>query len=155
MSTAEIQDAVRDAISEQLPRIRRIEHDRLAYTSDLAERWSVSTRTVRRCMKRHDVEPVRESGGGTGAMWDVDEALEAWKKQSGISSGSTLPKGERFKILRRDDYQCQLCGRTAEEDGVKLHVDHKVPKAKGGTNDPDNLWVLCKDCNLGKGTKSL
>jgi len=40
MSTAEIQDAVRDALSEQLPRIRRIEHDRLAYTADLTERCS-------------------------------------------------------------------------------------------------------------------
>jgi hypothetical protein len=68
---------------------------------------------------------------------------------------SQLSPGDRFDILKEYDYQCQICGRTAHEDGVKLHVDHKLPKARGGTNDPENLWVLCKDCNLGKGAKSL
>ena len=55
----------------------------------------------------------------------------------------------RFAIFRRDGYRCQLCG--ASHDGkTKLHVDHKVPLAKGGSNEDDNLWTLCEDCNLGK-----
>ncbi len=55
----------------------------------------------------------------------------------------------RFAIMQRDGFRCQLCGRTAQ-DGVKLEVDHKHPRAKGGTNDPSNLWTLCFDCNRGK-----
>ena len=55
----------------------------------------------------------------------------------------------RFAIFRRDGFRCQLCG--ASHDGnTKLHVDHKVPLAKGGSNEDDNLWTLCEDCNLGK-----
>lgn len=55
----------------------------------------------------------------------------------------------RFSILKRDDYRCQMCGVTAK-DGAKLEVDHIVPVAKDGSNDADNLQVLCRDCNAGK-----
>ena len=55
----------------------------------------------------------------------------------------------RFAIFRRDNYRCQICGRTAK-DGVRLEIDHKVPRAKGGSNHPSNLWTLCFDCNRGK-----
>ena len=54
----------------------------------------------------------------------------------------------RAWVLR--DKRCAQCGRTPAEDGVKLHVDHKIPQAWGGTNDPENLQALCSDCNEGK-----
>lgn len=58
---------------------------------------------------------------------------------------------KRFKILKRDDYRCQLCGRSPKNgDEVELHIDHKVPFSKGGGNDLDNLWVLCRECNISK-----
>jgi rubredoxin len=55
----------------------------------------------------------------------------------------------RFEILKRDDYRCQMCGVTAK-DGATLEIDHIHPVSKGGTNQPDNLQVLCRDCNAGK-----
>lgn len=54
-----------------------------------------------------------------------------------------------YKIRHRDFHTCQSCGKTPK-DGVKLHVDHKVPVEWGGTNDEENLWTLCDDCNHGK-----
>ena len=44
--------------------------------------------------------------------------------------------------------------RAADDDGVrpvKLHVDHILPCAEGGTADPWNLQVLCVVCNVAKG----
>jgi RHS repeat-associated protein len=35
--------------------------------------------------------------------------------------------------------------------GNETNVDHKIPKSRGGTNDPSNADVLCRDCNLLKG----
>ena len=35
----------------------------------------------------------------------------------------------------------------------ETQVDHKMPKAKGGAGDVDNAQVLCRDCNLKKGSK--
>lgn len=60
---------------------------------------------------------------------------------------------KRFAILKRDGFKCRLCGRAAPD--VKLHVDHKTPKARGGSDDDTNLWTLCEDCNLGKATTEL
>ena len=55
----------------------------------------------------------------------------------------------RFEILKRDGYRCQMCGVTAK-DGATLEIDHITPVSKGGSNDADNLQVLCRDCNAGK-----
>jgi hypothetical protein len=60
----------------------------------------------------------------------------------------------RFEVMRRDNYRCCLCGKSAE-DGTRLEIDHKVPVAKGGETTTENLWVLCFDCNRGKGTNDL
>jgi hypothetical protein len=60
-----------------------------------------------------------------------------------------IPPKLKYEIRKRDGFMCVSCGRTAK-DGVKLHIDHKVPIALGGTNDPDNLQTLCQECNLGK-----
>ena len=55
----------------------------------------------------------------------------------------------RYQILLRDEFRCQICGRS-QEDGVILHIDHIKPISKGGKTIPSNLRVLCSDCNLGK-----
>jgi hypothetical protein len=62
----------------------------------------------------------------------------------------------RFAILQRDNYRCRLCGTAAHDhENVRLEVDHITAHVHGGTDDPSNLWVLCFDCNRGKGTHNL
>jgi len=56
-------------------------------------------------------------------------------------------------ILKRDHYRCQLCG--TDNPRVTLEIDHKVPVARQGTNNPLNLWVLCRPCNQAKGTQEI
>jgi 5-methylcytosine-specific restriction endonuclease McrA len=63
-------------------------------------------------------------------------------------------KSQRFAIFKRDHYRCQICGSYASDD-LTLEVDHKIPVAKGGTNEPENLWTLCFDCNRGKSDSDL
>jgi 5-methylcytosine-specific restriction endonuclease McrA len=36
-----------------------------------------------------------------------------------------------------------------------LEIDHRIPRAKGGSDDPSNLWTLCFDCNRGKSDSDL
>lgn len=55
----------------------------------------------------------------------------------------------RFKVLMRDNFTCQYCGRTPK-DGAKLHIDHIHPKSKGGLWMIDNLTTACFECNEGK-----
>ena len=63
-----------------------------------------------------------------------------------------ISKKTRFDVFKRDGFRCRVCGKGAK-DGVTLEIDHINPISKGGTNDTDNLWVLCFDCNRGKGDK--
>lgn len=56
----------------------------------------------------------------------------------------------RYEILRRDNYTCRFCRATDQP----LTIDHLVPVALGGTDDPSNLVAACKDCNAGKSSSS-
>ncbi len=53
------------------------------------------------------------------------------------------------KILKRDGYKCVICGRSAME-GYELHVDHILPKDKGGKATLENGQTLCSICNFRK-----
>ena len=54
----------------------------------------------------------------------------------------------RFEILRRDGHTCRYCGASAPD--AKLTVDHVLPVALGGSDEPENLTTACTDCNAGK-----
>lgn len=59
-----------------------------------------------------------------------------------------VSKRLRYEVLRRDNHACKYCGATAPE--VKLTVDHVVPEALGGRDEPANLVTACEPCNSGK-----
>ena len=46
--------------------------------------------------------------------------------------------------------RCQMCGKTIERHGITLVVDHKIPRDWGGSNEEENLWAICEECNAGK-----
>ena len=57
----------------------------------------------------------------------------------------------RYKILKRDNFKCCICGRNpANDPTIELHIDHIIPYSKGGETIESNLRTLCSDCNLGK-----
>jgi len=72
----------------------------------------------------------------------------------GEAKKSNLSPSTRFDVFQRDNFTCQLCGKTREE-GAKLEADHKIPVSKGGSNRMGNLWTLCRECNAGKTDKIL
>lgn len=84
------------------------------------------------------------------AFAELDKMEEA--KQAKQYQRSMMTDSLRYDILKRDGFKCVLCGCSAE-DGVKLHVDHIVPIAKGGLTVASNLRTLCERCNLGKSDK--
>ena len=59
-----------------------------------------------------------------------------------------VSKRLRYEILRRDNHTCRYCGASAPD--VALAVDHVIPVALGGSDDPTNLVAACRDCNAGK-----
>lgn len=74
----------------------------------------------------------------------MQRGLATW---SGLLELDPVPESTRYHVLKRDR-RCQLCG--AGPDEAVLQIDHIVPRSRGGTNDLDNLQVLCATCNRGK-----
>ena len=55
----------------------------------------------------------------------------------------------RRAVFARDGYACQYCG----VEGVRLTVDHVLPRARGGPSSWDNAVTACAPCNLRKGDR--
>lgn len=46
---------------------------------------------------------------------------------------------------------CYLTGRKIDlEDGRSYHLDHIIPRSKGGDNSIDNCGLACKSANQAK-----
>jgi hypothetical protein len=114
--------------------------------------------------------PIRPRGRSQGGSWIIlssDEQKRLWLEDAGPTdeelaaasdarvTGRSPPISAslRFVVLRRDRFSCTYCGRRPPE--VVLHVDHVVPRSKGGRNDLPNLRTSCLQCNLGKGARLL
>lgn len=96
----------------------------------------------RRLRKLDDVFDVARAGGGEQTRYKLVAVLANPKVTE------TISKEDRAWALRHQ--RCAQCGRTPNEHGVRLHVDHKIPREWGGTNDRENLQALCSECNEGK-----
>ena len=75
---------------------------------------------------------------------------------SRVSRPSSIPKWLGRAIYFRDQGRCQCCGKDVS--GLlhldnKIHYDHVLPLARGGTNDPTNFQLLCDACNLTKSAR--
>lgn len=57
-----------------------------------------------------------------------DRMRKVWRKQS--------------QSLSIDGFLCSLVYCT-----TNLEVDHIIPLCEGGSNEYDNLWLLCRDCH--------
>jgi len=70
-----------------------------------------------------------------------------------VDGKKIVKAGMRWQVMERDDFKCVACGVSAK-DGAILHVDHIIPRSKGGKDDMDNYQTLCHQCNIGKSNKS-
>ena len=64
----------------------------------------------------------------------------------------------RTVISERQNHRCCYCGiRTTEIQGFRCSatVEHIVPKARGGADNPENYALACYKCNNDRGDKPL
>lgn len=51
--------------------------------------------------------------------------------------------------------QSFICAACFVDIRSKYHIDHMIPLARGGTNWPHNIQLLCQPCNQSKGPKTM
>lgn len=76
--------------------------------------------------------------------------------KSAQAQRSLMTNRLRNIIKIRDNYTCQMCAASTEEQSLLLlEVDHIIPVSKGGLSTPENLQTLCWKCNRTKSDKIL
>lgn len=96
-------------------------------------------------------KPIPEHRSKRARYCSDNCSVEATKRNDRIRSfvDKTPYLKMRFRILARDGFVCQYCGRGVK-DKIKLEIDHIKSFNKGGTTTIDNLITACSDCNNGK-----
>lgn len=65
------------------------------------------------------------------------------------SFGGSFTSDDIEAIRKAQGNRCYICHKKL----TKFHVDHFIPVALGGTNDPGNLRLACPHCNQSKNAK--
>ena len=71
-----------------------------------------------------------------------------------------LSAEQRRTVHRKTNGKCHICGSRRAFNAYGLsdveggwHLDHSQPRAKGGTDHLNNLFVACAGCNCSKGKR--
>ena len=139
-------DQVEQLLTKTVEEIRSLEANSGSYPAFVAIRWNFAE------IRDNKLHPT-----SNWAKWQPPG-----QKRTPFNNGNqtTIPKpgrrsisnSKRYDVLRRDKFQCVLCGASGSE--AKLEVDHIIPVSQGGTDDIHNLRCLCFRCNRGKHAKT-
>lgn len=136
----------------------RTRHRERSYEWLLMMMGAYYTMTDERRLELQAWEDIYVDGSGRYGTSDWPGWIEMGLPERPVYDGPESPAEKRtnvsqnlrFTVYRRDGFRCVACGSEDEPT-----LDHRTPVAKGGTNDPENLQVLCRPCNTSKGTKTM
>jgi len=94
----------------------------------------------------------KPSGKAAARPQPVERPPTEWRARERAKLTAAL----RFLIMRRDGFRCRLCGSSQADDNlIRLEVDHIVAVKDWGRTEESNLWTLCRNCNKGKSSRAL
>lgn len=109
------------------------------------------SREYKREAYRADPEKMRRIAREYGARNPAPRRINAKnQKAKRRSAEGTFSRGDVDRIFDAQKRKCAVCKVSI---GKIYHVDHIVPIAKGGTNWPRNIQLLCPSCNMAKSAK--
>ena len=79
-----------------------------------------------------------------------DSVIRARRRARIREAGGVHTDKDICEIRKSQD---DKCGHCLTELSGRGHVDHIFPLARGGSNWPHNLQLLCAPCNMSKGSK--
>ena len=106
-------------------------------------------RTVERAMEHKRKHPGKTSGYYYIGTEDNVHTKSAAQVENTFKRKHFSPS-DRLQIYRKTRGHCYMCGEFIDYD--KFEIEHRIPLAKGGTNDMNNLFCSCHTCNNLKGS---
>jgi 5-methylcytosine-specific restriction endonuclease McrA len=74
----------------------------------------------------------------------MEQDLKPQRKRTTVPRNSrSIPKSVKFHAHQKANGKCESCGSVHQ-----LEYDHRKPFSLGGTNDSNNIRLLCRNCNL-------
>lgn len=98
---------------------------------------------------RADVEKSCTIFGHMCPVFFVNEPFTETKERRRI--GRHIRRSVMLRVVRRDNNQCQTCGKVLK--GYEIEFDHIIPVSKGGSSEEHNVRVACLECNRSKGDR--
>jgi hypothetical protein len=70
-------------------------------------------------------------------------------------NGGTFTFKELNELFEQQEGFCYYCGELLYASfDREIHIEHKIPISRGGSNDITNIVLSCAKCNLSKGAKT-
>ena len=81
-----------------------------------------------------------------------EKGRHAWHKRNArkLCAGGTFTDHDVKRQGECQRWRCWWCGKPCANE---YHIDHLVPLARGGHNNPSNIVISCPHCNLSKSDK--
>ena len=126
--------------------------DRIGYDTDVLE-FNYNEKVVNEYEKEQQIEKYKEEIRAA----ELKKALKQVARQRLMEEGILFDEEHKRPYIPQDVVglvymryggKCCECGTTKN-----LQLDHIIPFAKGGSSEPENLQLLCKECNQKKGDR--
>lgn len=82
--------------------------------------------------------------------FNPDDAVTFDKKLASLVKAELRLTKTKQNLIGKQQGLCLICGQHLDFDLEKLEVDHIIPKAKGGSEDPKNLRLIHRECHKQK-----
>ncbi len=69
-------------------------------------------------------------------------------------SASYIPENVKTRVREAAKHRCGYCQSLQKYVLGVLEIEHIIPKASGGDDNEENLWLSCRLCNSYKGIQT-
>ena len=113
------------------------------YLTETGKRFEDPDRAIRTLYQKGEIIKIRDG------LYKYDPSYSGKDK-----TFHDFPEKIKKQILKRDNYRCVFC-KFGKKEKAELHVDHKVPRDRGGPSTLENGQTLCSRCNFLKKNMSM